>query len=139
MTRVYVVGPATVDAVTRGYLTAAGWADTYHGDDPDRSVTVDASGFTPASWETARATVRDFLTGATLADAARFAAATGCGADGIGHDLWLTANRHGAGFWDRGTGEIGDRLTVAAHAYGETAAWVDAAGEAHLDNDGWQG
>jgi hypothetical protein len=35
-----------------------------------------------------------------------------------GHDFWLTRNRHGAGFWDRGYGAVGDRLTAAAHAYG---------------------
>lgn len=28
-----------------------------------------------------------------------------------GHDLWLTRNGHGAGFWDRDLGELGDRLT----------------------------
>lgn len=38
----------------------------------------------------------------------------------VGHDFWLTRNHHGAGFWDRGLGELGDRLTKAAHAYGET-------------------
>lgn len=32
----------------------------------------------------------------------------------IGHDLYLTSNHHGAGFWDRGLGELGDRLTEAA-------------------------
>ena len=35
-----------------------------------------------------------------------------------GHDFWLTRNGHGAGFWDRGLGERGDRLTNAAHVYG---------------------
>lgn len=31
-----------------------------------------------------------------------------------GHDYYLTRNGHGAGFWDRGLGEIGDHLTAAA-------------------------
>ena len=35
-----------------------------------------------------------------------------------GHDFWLTRNRHGAGFWDRGLGEVGVILTDAAHVYG---------------------
>lgn len=30
-----------------------------------------------------------------------------------GHDLWLTENGHGAGFWDRGLGELGEKLTEA--------------------------
>lgn len=28
-----------------------------------------------------------------------------------GHDFWLTRNGHGAGFWDRGLGAVGDRLS----------------------------
>ena len=36
-----------------------------------------------------------------------------------GHDFWLTRNGHGAGFWDRGYGECGDRLSAAARVYGE--------------------
>lgn len=35
-----------------------------------------------------------------------------------GHDFWLTRNGHGAGFWDRGLGELGERLTKAAKVYG---------------------
>lgn len=37
-----------------------------------------------------------------------------------GCDFYLTRNRHGTGFWDEGLGEIGQRLTGAAHVYGET-------------------
>lgn len=35
-----------------------------------------------------------------------------------GHDFWLTRNGHGAGFRDRELGELGDRLTKAAQAFG---------------------
>lgn len=35
-----------------------------------------------------------------------------------GHDFWLTREGHGAGFWDRGYGAVGDKLTAAAHGYG---------------------
>jgi hypothetical protein len=35
-----------------------------------------------------------------------------------GHDFALTRNGHGAGFWDRGLGELGDRLSDAAKVYG---------------------
>lgn len=44
---------------------------------------------------------------------------TGGGDDYNGHDFWLTRNRHGAGFWDRGAGEIGEKLSEAAKAFGE--------------------
>lgn len=50
-----------------------------------------------------------------------------------GHDFWLTRNRHGAGFWDRGyPDEIGDALTEGAHAYGETNAYVGDDGQIYL-------
>lgn len=34
----------------------------------------------------------------------------------IGHDYVLTTGGHGAGFWDRGLGELGDKLTEACKA-----------------------
>lgn len=37
--------------------------------------------------------------------------------DLAGHDFWLTRNHHGSGFWDLGLGDLGDRLTEAAHAF----------------------
>lgn len=36
----------------------------------------------------------------------------------VAHDFWLTRNRHGVGFWDRGLGERGERLTAACRPYG---------------------
>jgi hypothetical protein len=37
----------------------------------------------------------------------------------LGHDFWRTRNRHGAGFWDRGLGEIGEKLTEIAQSFKE--------------------
>jgi len=48
-----------------------------------------------------------------------------------GHDFWLTRNGHGAGFWDRGLGEKGDRLSDAAHVWGEVNLYADADGAIH--------
>lgn len=42
-----------------------------------------------------------------------------------GHDFALTRNHHGAGFWDRGLGEVGERLTQACRPYGDSDAWFD--------------
>lgn len=39
-----------------------------------------------------------------------------------GHDFWLTRNWHGAGFWDRGLGEVGQKLSNACRPYG-TQDW----------------
>jgi hypothetical protein len=42
-----------------------------------------------------------------------------------GQDFWLTRNRHGAGFWDGDWDEdVGERLTKAAYAFGETALYL---------------
>lgn len=42
-----------------------------------------------------------------------------------GHDFWLTRNHHGAGFWDGDWPKaVGERLTKAAHAYGEVNLYV---------------
>jgi hypothetical protein len=49
-----------------------------------------------------------------------------------GHDFWLTRNGHGAGFWDRGLGALGDRLTDAAHAFGECDLYVGDDGRLHV-------
>lgn len=43
----------------------------------------------------------------------------GRGAADAGHDFALSRNGHGTGFWDRGMGELGDRLHKAAKVYGE--------------------
>ena len=42
----------------------------------------------------------------------------------IAHDFWLTRNGHGAGFWDRGLGELGDKLTSAAMSYGAADLYI---------------
>ena len=50
-----------------------------------------------------------------------------------GHDLWLTRNGHGAGFWDGDWPEdFGDRLTAAAKALGECWAYVGDDGLVYL-------
>lgn len=46
-----------------------------------------------------------------------------------GHDFWLTRNHHGAGFWDRWNsatpqGKIGDKLSDAAHSFGEVSLYL---------------
>lgn len=41
-----------------------------------------------------------------------------------GHDFWLTRNGHGAGFWDRGLGDVGNQLTDACRPYGESYLYI---------------
>lgn len=49
-----------------------------------------------------------------------------------GHDFWLTRNGHGAGFWDRGLGDLGDRLTELCKTYGEQSPVVGDDGYIYL-------
>lgn len=44
--------------------------------------------------------------------------------DRAGHDFWLTRCGHGAGFWDRGLGDIGCKLTEAASVYGSVDLYI---------------
>lgn len=48
-----------------------------------------------------------------------------------GHDFYLTRNGHGAGFWDRGIGKIGEALTKAAAAEGNDDWYVGDDGQVY--------
>lgn len=41
-----------------------------------------------------------------------------------GQDFWLSRNGHGTGFWDRGYGEVGDKLHKAAKVYSFSDVYV---------------
>lgn len=45
----------------------------------------------------------------------------------FGYNFALTRNGHGAGFWDRGWGDLGDALTKACKPYGPANidAWIE--------------
>ena len=47
-------------------------------------------------------------------------------------DLWLTQNRHGAGFWDGYYGHYGDALTRAAELVGERVIYLGDDNALHL-------
>lgn len=45
--------------------------------------------------------------------------------DDIGHNLWLSKQGHGTGFWDRGWGECGDKLHEIAKSMGDHHLYVE--------------
>ena len=45
-----------------------------------------------------------------------------------GHDFWLTRNRHGSGFWDRGLGVTGEHLTRKAEILKEVSLYIGEGG-----------
>jgi hypothetical protein len=59
-------------------------------------------------------------------------AASGLSDSDAGFDFWLTRNRHGAGFWDRGLdAKLGRELTDKAHSFGSCDLWVGSDGKVH--------
>jgi predicted RNA-binding Zn-ribbon protein involved in translation (DUF1610 family) len=119
-----------VDAATRAYLTTALWSSLNDDGEPlDGAYLVsDIADETAAQ---ARRDVADFLTVVGAGDVAAYVAAFGGDAGQIGHDLWLTRNGHGAGFSDRGLGDLGDRLTLWADALGTVDLYVGDDGKIH--------
>ena len=53
--------------------------------------------------------------------------------DEIGHDLSLTIDGHGSGFWDRGLGKIGENLTQACKSYIGSTPEVGDDGQVYLN------
>ena len=131
-----------MDNFTRGYLTCALFATT--GDDGNPlDVKYHLSDLSPATIDIANGVCQDFQE-ANAADLAlyyqmreekegiRSAPGDDTWEDYAGHDFWLTRNGHGAGFWDRGLGEVGDRLTAAAKVYSATDLYVGDDGKLYL-------
>lgn len=59
---------------------------------------------------------------------------SGLDAEQIGHDLWLTRNGHGAGFWDRDLGDIGEKLSGIARNMGNINVFKGDNGEVLLES-----
>lgn len=112
-----------VDEALDAYLTAAIWStsgttpDGRELENLDDEYSVDD--FSDEAVKQARSTIAKFF-----AANAKDLRATGADASQHGHDLWLTRERHGVGFWDRGYGPAGDRLTATAHKLGEADIYV---------------
>jgi len=111
-----------LDDFTRAYLEAALWSSTDDDDEPlDRNYGIED--FAPEALVQAVEDAKTFqeYNSDDLDEAAELAPRRREWTvdEQHGHDFWLTRNHHGVGFWDRGYGDVGDRLTKAAQAYGE--------------------
>jgi hypothetical protein len=49
-----------------------------------------------------------------------------------GRDFWFSRCGHGVGFWDRGLGEVGDRLHDLAQSFGNLDPYMDDDGKVYL-------
>lgn len=117
--------------VLGGYIEAALWSSTDDDGEP-LDGEHDADDLTDAARAQMSDDVTHFLAEVIAAhDPAVIVEAMSL--EQLGHDFWLTRNRHGAGFWDRGLGTLGDDLTKLAHAAGSCDLTLDADGKVHAN------
>jgi len=101
------------DPFLRGYVTAALWTTDPSPGSGEYHATPDMLARIPEDWEKEAVADCDDFQQANEEDLAN------AGDDERnGVDFWLTRNGHGAGFWDRGYGDAGKRLSKAAKVYG---------------------
>lgn len=114
-------GQVPLDDFQQAYVTAALWSSTDDEGEPlDRAYEIDDIA-TPTRQQMAD-DCDDFRTAnAQLLDQAYEG---GYSEEQAGHDFWLTRNGHGAGFWDRGLGEVGQALTKSSKVFGEFDLYV---------------
>lgn len=105
--------------VLNGYIECALWSSIdYEGNPLDD--TFDRDDLSQQALDTMAGEVADFLRwceqeGLDLSE---------IDPEQVGHDFWLTRNGHGAGFWDRGLGDLGDRLTKMCKPYGMSDLYI---------------
>lgn len=96
----------------KGYIECALWSSTGEDEEPlDRDYGPED--LTAEAWHRAMDDCIDFI-----AANSHLLLKTDASAEQHGHDFWLTRNGHGAGFWDRGYGDVGTELTEACRPYG---------------------
>lgn len=115
-----------IDTILNHYLIAAIWADMP--EDDSKSVIAD----TDIHSDSVAACRREVAAFIELAEnhangdlieqykSCEFGEYEAAAAEMLGHDIWLTRNGHGAGFWSRDNlpGTLGDDLTEIANVIG---------------------
>lgn len=112
-----------IELLVKGYVECALWSSLDDGGAPldDEYGPEDLS---PATLAEMQADCEDFAESNAVD-------LVGMDPEQAGHDFWLTRNHHGAGFWDRGLGDRGERLTKSAHPYGSVNLYADDDGAVH--------
>lgn len=115
----------SLDEFTRAYIECLYFTDTGEEGQPDVEDEL-----SPDALAACVSDCADFQESAAEMLAEVYA--TGYTPEQAGHDFWLTRNWHGAGFWDRGLGEVGHRLSDHARAYGGCDAYTGNDGRVYL-------
>lgn len=125
--------PEQIDLITRHYLICALWSSTDDEGEPMDSGR-DLNDIADETKVKAREDVADFL---ELLEREGVAWSDHWTPEQMGHDLWLTRNGHGTGFWDRygvcdETGyAMGQTLDKWAQTYGGVDLFVGDDGKVH--------
>lgn len=147
--RALEVSGAHIEDIVIGYLEAQLWAgldlgrEDESGNNPPLDEHYDRSDIEETYIDSLRVEIRDLVAAHPLAvrmylshvsTCARVTAGFGIvdraiTSEYFGHDLYLTREHHGTGFWDRGLGELGAYLSRIAHALGSAELlWDDGSG-----------
>lgn len=131
--------PNKIDAFTLAYIECALWSSTDESDEAGGEpldANYDIDDIAPEAMERMTADCAKFQAmHRILLVKARYDLREyreWSNAELAGHDFWLTRNDHGAGYWDRGLGEVGDKLTDAAKAFGECWLYVGDDDKIHV-------
>ena len=116
------------DNVLRGYLTAILWSEMDNNDDPLDS-NYEISDITEESIEKAKSDIKAFVEKAKEL----FTEDELNDPDQIGHDLHLTRQGHGSGFWD-GDYVKGDEITKITDKMGSVEVYVGDDGKVNIDS-----
>ncbi len=115
-----------MDKFTGGYIEALFWSNS-----DKRINAADMTELAPGVWDTLKADCAAFQRDAR--DLLDLANEAGRDDAHLGHDYALTRNGHGAGFWDRGLGELGEQLTRYAKRSGGCDLYVGDNGKIYAE------
>lgn len=113
-----------IDDILKNYLEAVLWTNGEDEDFEDKTI----YDFSKSSIKNSKKEIEWFVKSAgkyinNISD------------DNIGHDLWLTRNGHGSGFWYRGYSEkITDLLEHLCELLGSVDAYVGDDEQVYIDN-----
>lgn len=109
---------ADLESFIRGYFACAEWLWPDPAEDSDGIDRDKVRGWSVRARRAMRADCRDFYR-ANRADLRTYCEESGRDMESAGGCFFLSREGHGAGFFDRGTHPVSDRLQDAAQVYGE--------------------
>lgn len=134
------VDPWKLDDFTRRYLETALWSSTDDSDDSGGNPLDDGRDFTDfapsalarAAVDCARFQRENEKTLEYCYNSDVYIQGEKYNSSNAGHDFWLTRCGHGVGFWDRGLGGAGERLSDVCRKWGNIDPYLGDNGKVYL-------